>query len=260
MRALCRGLYCILLGLLLALVLLHAYARQSLPNVVLVEPRTACEATCPTSKEDFLAMMPARQVLQSRVLPRFTSSGYLLIELPRELHADLAETFERERTSSRRPEAGPHVVIYEDEALRPELTPLHGTSSEAALRRWLQQALQQWTGLNDIKHSQSYGVRTYKRGSKLEPHVYRLHTHVLSAIIHVARKGLEKEWALDVLPHDKAAPVSVLMSLTANSLLYESATLPHARFQPLEGDEYSNIFIHFRPSKWHQVVARSTLA
>lgn len=205
-------------------------------------------------------MMPARQVTQSRVLPRFTSSGYLLIELPSELHADLVETFERERAGSRRPEAGPHAVIYQDEALCPELTPLDRTPAEAALRHWLQQALQQWAGVSNLKHSQSYGVRTYKRGSKLEPHVDRLHTHVLSAIVHVARKGLDKEWALDVLPHDKAAPVSVLMSLTANCLLYESATLPHARFQPLEGDEYSNIFIHFRPSTWHRVVSQTTLA
>lgn len=260
MRGLCGGLYCILLGLLLALVLLYGYPRHPLPNVVLVEPRAVCEGMCPTSKAEFLAMMPAKQVIQSRVLPHFTSSGYLLIGLPSELHANLAETFECERTRSRRPETGPHAVIYEDEALRPELTPLDKTPSEAALRRWLQQALQQWTGVNNIKHSQSYGVRTYKRGSKLEPHVDRLHTHVLSAIVHVARKGLEKEWALDVLPHDKTAPVSVLMSLTANCLLYESATLPHARFQPLEGDEYSNIFVHFRPSKWHRVVARTPLA
>ena len=34
------------------------------------------------------------------------------------------------------------------------------------------------------------------------------------------------------------------------ALLYESARLLHSRPHPLQGDYYTNFFIHFRPKNW----------
>ena len=39
------------------------------------------------------------------------------------------------------------------------------------------------------------------------------------------------------------------------ALLYESARLLHSRPHPLQGDFYTNFFIHFRPKHWEELMA-----
>jgi hypothetical protein len=35
-------------------------------------------------------------------------------------------------------------------------------------------------------------------------------------------------------------------------LLYESARVPHGRMEPLDGNYFDNLFVHFRPKrKWY---------
>ena len=43
--------------------------------------------------------------------------------------------------------------------------------------------------------------------------------------------------------------------LSGQALLYESARLLHSRPHPLQGDFYTNFFIHFRPKHWETLVA-----
>ena len=33
-------------------------------------------------------------------------------------------------------------------------------------------------------------------------------------------------------------------------LLYEGATCPHGRIDPLDGDAFVNLFVHYRPAEW----------
>lgn len=33
-------------------------------------------------------------------------------------------------------------------------------------------------------------------------------------------------------------------------LLYESATVPHGRMEPLNGDYFDNLFVHFYPKQY----------
>ena len=39
------------------------------------------------------------------------------------------------------------------------------------------------------------------------------------------------------------------------ALLYESARLLHSRPHPLQGDFYTNFFIHYRPKHWEALMA-----
>ena len=205
------------------------------------------------SSDDFRSLMSADHRKQSDRLPKFTKQGYLLLKLPEDLRSALVECFEEARNHST-PERDPSVVEFGDEALRPEYTAVEGRPPERRLRQWLASALQEWSGVYDLVHVNSYGVRSYKRGSKLKPHVDRAKTHVLSAIVHVSRKALDEEWSLDIVPHDSPSVLSILMDEKANCLLYESATIPHGRMSPLMGEEYSNIFFHFYPRGWTRFV------
>lgn len=216
-----------------------------------------CVSRSQMSKRDFLRLLPDDQVHQARALPRFTKQGYLQLRLPEELHASLTRAFEERRGGARVEPAG-HAVLTDGRAGGdPLMTYVADTQEELMLRRWLATALQKWTGLSALAHSATYGVRTYRRGSTLKAHVDRIRTHVLSAIVQVARRDLDEEWALDIVPHDEDAVLSVRMPPSGNCLLYESATLPHARLSPLKGEEYSNLFVHFAPTDWSQTLQKT---
>jgi len=250
----------LVLGVLFAAATLLLARRlfSSLPrvhDVVLQAAAPSCIEQHAFTRGQYESLMAEHHQQQARLLPRFTQQGWFLTSLPAALHAGLVRAFERKRAASpQRMEIDPAMVEFQEEAARPIMTDIAHTREEKAARAWIAEALRRWSGARDLAHSTTYGVRSYRRGSRLRPHVDRLRTHALSAIVHVSRTGLEEEWALEVLPHDSGRVASVSMPEGATCLLYESATLPHGRLKPLQGDEYSNIFFHFRPSDWTRIV------
>jgi hypothetical protein len=87
-----------------------------------------------------------------------------------------------------------------------------------------------------------YGIRSYKHGSSLSPHVDRLQTHHVSAIVCVD-KSVNEDWALDICDHSGAWHQVYLEP--GEIVLYESAICQHARFKPLNGAFYNNLFVHY---------------
>ena len=214
----------------------------------------------PFSRSHYVSLMEEHHQRQARLLPRFTKRGWFLTRLPTHLQEGLVKAYEYKRASSaHRPEMDPSAVEFLDETTRPFMTDMERAPEEKLVREWLLEALQGWSGVESLSHRKTYGVRSYRRGSKLKPHVDRFKTHVLSAIVHVSRTGLQEEWPLEVAPHDSDSVYSISMPGEANCLLYESATLPHGRLHPLRGDEYSNIFFHFSPRDWNRIVDRLEL-
>ena len=88
-------------------------------------------------------------------------------------------------------------------------------------------------------------VDRYTQGATLEPHVDRVETHAASAIINIAQSDPAKTWPLRILDHD--GNVHDVIMQPGEVLLYESARLQHARPQPLEGEWFANVFVHFHP-------------
>lgn len=72
-------------------------------------------------------------------------------------------------------------------------------------------------------------------------------SHALSAIINVDQK-VEEDWPLIILDHDGVEHTVIMKP--GDILLYESAKLLHGRPEPLRGDHYDNIFVHYRPNDW----------
>lgn len=104
-------------------------------------------------------------------------------------------------------------------------------------------------------------------------------THIASAIINLDQQ-VDEDWPVVICDHEgdaHAVPlhagalicngmqciqhlgedsvciidnVPVMMDCSGQALLYESARLLHSRPHPLQGDFYTNFFIHFRPKYW----------
>jgi prolyl 4-hydroxylase len=93
-----------------------------------------------------------------------------------------------------------------------------------------------------IKPYCMYGIRSYKAGATLSPHVDRVGTHHVSAIVCID-KLVTKDWALDFCDHQGVWHEVFLEP--GEMLLYESAVCQHARFKPFEGEFYNNLFVHY---------------
>ena len=92
-------------------------------------------------------------------------------------------------------------------------------------------------------------IRRYTNGSWLTNHVDRFNTHVISAILNVAQ-DVGEDWPLYIL--DNAGNTHKVVIQPGQMVWYESARAVHGRPQPLHGNYYDNIFIHFKPfGKWY---------
>ena len=102
--------------------------------------------------------------------------------------------------------------------------------------------IEEWTGYKQAECS-LYGIRVYKEGAMLAPHVDRLPL-VSSAIINVDQ-DVDEPWPLEVIGHDGIAR-NITME-PGDLVLYESHSILHGRPFPLKGRFMANVFIHFEP-------------
>ena len=70
-------------------------------------------------------------------------------------------------------------------------------------------------------------------------------THIISAIINVAQK-VNKPWPLHIMDHGQKHHKVYLNP--GEMVWYESSILPHGRPDPLDGDYYDNLFVHYYPA------------
>ncbi|MCB1622627.1 MAG: hypothetical protein KDI44_18040 [Thiothrix sp.] len=88
-----------------------------------------------------------------------------------------------------------------------------------------------------------FGIRRYLDTSVLKNHRDRQDTHVASAILNIAQ-DVRKPWPLYIEDHHYRGH-KVLLS-PGDMVLYEGCKLKHGRPEPLDGDYFCNIFVHFR--------------
>jgi len=115
------------------------------------------------------------------------------------------------------------------------------------ITKYLKPKFEQWSGINNLELTSLYGIRQYTRDAILGMHVDTCKTHVISGIINVASDLDEgQDWPLQVYNHDDE--LNTIHMKPGDVVYYESAKSGHARFLPLPGNWYSNIFIHFAPT------------
>jgi prolyl 4-hydroxylase len=182
---------------------------------------------CERTEYDRVAM----NVEQPPTVANYTHAGYAKLPVPAGARRLLGEVWRR--NDSARPEYWDEGNSYTNHWKSP--------TSYLALDRFLtiqqrrtvlhqvQEVLEQWTQTRLVPTS-LYGLRVYRRGAVLAPHVDRFPL-VISAILNVAQNidgeddesGHREDWPLEVIGHDGVA-VNVTMK-PGEMILYESASV-----------------------------------
>ena len=199
---------------------------------------------CDGTERDRVKMNKA----QPSSMQNYTSLGFKKMRAPKKLY-ETVRAFWDKYGSRQVDEAWPagntyvnhwltptSMVSFEDRALR------GGFDVKEALWSGVRPVLEGWSG-ESLTPTSLYGIRVYKGGHVLAPHVDRLPL-VTSAIVCVAA-DVDEPWPLEVYSHDGQA-YNVTM-LPGDMVLYESHTVLHGRPFPMKGRYVANVFIHFEP-------------
>lgn len=128
-----------------------------------------------------------------------------------------------------------------------ENTTLRGGGEELRQRIWdgLRPTVREWTGQH-LADAALFGVRVYRRGAVLAPHVDRSPL-VIGVVLNVDQEETPEEepWPLEVIAHDGWAHNVTLEP--GEMVLYESHSVIHGRPFPLEGSFLANLFVHYEP-------------
>ena len=116
---------------------------------------------------------------------------------------------------------------------------------KAAWQAGLMAGVSAWAGGVELEPTALYGMRVYKEGSFLSPHVDREETHALSLVLNVAQGGVRVPWALEV--DDMAGTVHDAILEPGQLVYYESARCLHGRTKLFQGEYFVNFFAHYRP-------------
>lgn len=186
------------------------------------------------------------QFTQSRIVPKFTETGFALVKTPPHLFEELLHVVEEgvANWDSLEEEEGVGDAIYNRLGLNPKMvprTPLWNRVHEELLPLH-----EQWAGVKLFPTS-IYGIRLYQNTSSLVMHCDKVHSHVISSIIHIAHQYDDDDvpWPIEIEDHDGVLHAVALQP--GDMLFYESARCLHGRMTEFRGKYYGSIFAHYQP-------------
>jgi len=186
--------------------------------------------------------------MQMQIHPTFTENGFSLRDIPTALHQKLSRYFHERYPRNAQVE---HDVPYFIEGARNMA--FLDSQMQTEVISGVQPIHEEWAGNIPLEYTALYGIRTYEAGSKLFMHVDRASTHVISAILHIARDyGNQTEtWPIEIIGLDGKHHKVELKE--GQMLLYESSKCYHGRPSEFEGKYYASAFVHFKPKDWAYV-------
>ena len=183
-------------------------------------------------------------MIQPPLMPQYTERGYKKLRVPEDSFASLLSFYNEQKASNAVSIESWHKhatqINFEKVKTGKVFYPRTRELAEMLLP-----ILEDWAGI-PLEFSMGYGIREYYRGSRLFCHTDRIETHIVSAIINVAQENMDSDWKLEFYDLANASKAHVAMQ-PGDLVLYESSKLVHGRPQPLDGDMYANIFMHWRP-------------
>eukprot|EP00349_Pseudokeronopsis_sp_Brazil_P008572 CAMPEP_0202963618 /NCGR_PEP_ID=MMETSP1396-20130829/7635_1 /ASSEMBLY_ACC=CAM_ASM_000872 /TAXON_ID= /ORGANISM="Pseudokeronopsis sp., Strain Brazil" /LENGTH=313 /DNA_ID=CAMNT_0049684997 /DNA_START=230 /DNA_END=1171 /DNA_ORIENTATION=+ len=183
------------------------------------------------------------QYTQSRMVPRFTEKGFEVIKIPPAVFAKLKALLEKGLENWDAIPTEPQIdAVYTPKPSKfISLGPL-----AQEIGRDLKPLHEAWSGM-EMRHTSAYGIRLYQEGASLVMHYDKIHTHVISSIVHIGHEYFDdnEPWPIEIEDHDG---VRHAVNLEPGEMLfYESASCLHGRRQVLKGKYYASIFVHFQP-------------
>lgn len=177
------------------------------------------------------------------LLPAYTVSGFEKKTMSGQLFNALVDCYQNSSEADKRKEVNVDYFIKNKSGQLPsQLTDIPEELRKQIINEFLP-VCEQWSQ-TELEFSALYGIRNYARGSSLKMHSDIQDTHIISVILNIAQQ-VDEDWPLEIDDH-MGRRHSVLLS-PGEALLYEGARLSHGRPTPLVGDDYANIFLHFRP-------------
>lgn len=143
------------------------------------------------------------QFTQQRMVPRFTQTGFKVLDIPKPQYEKLMEPVRKalEDYDSIGSE-GDIDVIYTKDNLKPKFINLKKVADEVHAE--LTSLHEEWAGGIKLRPTSAYGVRLYQNGSSLVMHYDKVRTHVISSIVHLVHHYDDEEnpWPIQIEDHD----------------------------------------------------------
>lgn len=171
-----------------------------------------------------------------------TETGWHKTKMPDEIFKRL-QKFTNDRSINSVPEYLPEIGVVGTEKYGSVINEIPKSLRTYIMER-LKNGIETWAGV-PIEPVKTYGVRTYLRGAVLHMHRDHIETHVASAILNIDQK-VDQPWTLHI--EDHYCRTHEIALEPGEMLLYEGARLQHGRPNPLIGDHYSNLFVHYQLS------------
>lgn len=181
-----------------------------------------------------------------------TREGFKKFKIPSKLYKKILNWYlKNEENFELESKIDPSIKEYVKNIHQPELEPKiidieKNKELYHEITDTISSILENWSNTQNILHTKTYGIRIYQRGDVLQSHVDKHGTHVLSSILSIKQNNINEPWGLQIKDHEGWWNEVFLEE--GEMLLYESDILEHGRMYPLNGDTYSNLFIHFRPN------------
>lgn len=171
--------------------------------------------------------------LQPSLMKNFTQDGYAKFDIPSQTMEILHEYLEKYQHNLASENWGYQETNFNHWS---KLTHTHNIEffmpleDRNMIQKEVKGVLQAWCGSPLVPVS-TYGIRVFREGSIVAPHVDRL-PMVISAIMNIAQdEEVEGEWPLEVIGRDGAA-VNLTVS-PGEMLAYEGNSIIHGRPYPL---------------------------
>lgn len=203
-------------------------------------------------REEELLMLPGAnerwenfmQYTQSRVVPRFTERGFEVIPIPTKVFEKLKAALEKGLENWDSIPSEPQI----DAVYTPKPSKFISLGSLAwEVGNDLKELHEAWSGM-ELRHTSAYGLRLYQEGASLIMHHDKIHTHVISSIVHIGHEYFDENepWPIEIEDHDG---VRHAVNLEPGQMLfYESASCLHGRRKVFKGKYYASIFMHYQPA------------
>lgn len=186
---------------------------------------------------------------QPKAMINFTETGFTKLRAPEHLVQKLKKFFDdnkENQTRERWSTADIHTNHWEAPssflAIENNDFAGGGFALQQQVVNEIRAIIEEWTGQRQIQTS-VYGIRIYKNGSMLAPHVDR--NPLISSAIICVDNDLDEPWPLEVIGHDGLA--HNVTQVPGDLVLYESHSIIHGRQFPLKGRYMANVFVHFEP-------------
>jgi hypothetical protein len=191
------------------------------------------------------------------VCPNFTEYGWALTRAPQPLIDDMLTSLKSglnggldnlpvEHGSVDKVIDTPHRPLFHEqtELNRRAMVQLH-----PIVEAWINNGKQRGSkGYIPLIANNAYGLRLYQNQSRLNMHVDKSETHIVSAIFHIDHDKDSKPWPLVI--EDYHGNVNEVVLESGDVLLYESSKCWHGRPIRFEGSWYTSLFIHYFPGNW----------